>query len=85
LETVTVIKKTANKETFIRITEKKLQDWLKINGPHTKTDNTLFDRFGPLVFFVYCQTNKIFFSKNRQMNIPIKFGSNWPCGFREVD
>jgi hypothetical protein len=57
-----------------------------------KTDNTLFDVILPVVFFVHFQSTKKYErfsgSSNQQrnmnvlvdhpMNIPTKFGSNWP-------
>jgi hypothetical protein len=46
-----------------------------------KTNNTLFDTFGPLVYFVYIRAKKSFL-EDHAMNIPTKFDSNWPSDFR---
>ena len=74
-----------NKENFKMIIKTKtLSSLLKLNTPHTKPDNLIFDTFRALV--ILCTDNKktnIF--KNHKMNISIKFGSNWPSGFRAVD
>jgi protein tyrosine/serine phosphatase len=56
-----------------------------------KTDNTLFDTFGPLVSFKYKnvfpnqQQKNITFLEDHPMNIPTKISSNLPTGFREED
>jgi hypothetical protein len=61
---------------------------LKINVPHTKIDNTLFDTFRTLVFFLCTsdqQKENINIPEDHPMNIPTNFDSNLPSGFREED
>ena len=61
---------------------------MKINVPHTKIDNTLFDTFRTLVFFLCTsdqQKENINIPEDHPMNIPTKFDSNLPSGFREED
>jgi hypothetical protein len=40
--------KVLQKENFIRNVNKNHQIWLKVNAPHTKTEDMLIDTFGPL-------------------------------------
>jgi hypothetical protein len=39
--------KVFQKENFIRNVNKNHQIWLKVNAPHTKTEDMLIDTFGP--------------------------------------
>jgi hypothetical protein len=59
---------------------------IKIDALHTRTDNTIFDTFGTLVLLWTSDQQKIKiknYFENHSMNIPAKFVSNCPSGFRE--
>ena len=59
----------------------------ELNKSSSKTTEHPFDTFGPLVSYCVILLNKknTNFVGTHLMNIPTKFGSNWPSGFREED
>jgi hypothetical protein len=57
---------------------------LKINAPHTKTENASSDIFGTC-FYLFPVGKNPQFLEHHPRNIYTKFGSNWPSGFKEED
>jgi hypothetical protein len=76
--------KVLQKENFIRNVNKNHQIWLKVNAPHTKTEDMLIDTFGPLVpCGCLIEKKEIinFLEEDHPTIIPNKFCFNWSSGY----
>jgi hypothetical protein len=58
--------------------------WI-INAPHVKIENALLYTFEPFCLCISDQQKTMNLLEDSPVNIPTKFGSNWPSGFREED